>query len=229
MIQNFMYNPFQLTINMGDTVTWTNLDREKHTATADDNSFDTYDIPYGASKSQTFTKPGTYYYHCSIHPFMHGQIIVLGAPLLAPPVVTVTTPPVSIYTPPAPLYVPRLITPAPVVTTAPLLPAITAVPAPYFVGSAMFTMPFMAPKLNAVTIDNFMFMPPIMTINVGETVTWTNKAAVGHTATSDDNGMAFDTGLIAPGNSYVQEFLIPGTYTYHCKPHPYMRGTIIVR
>jgi len=75
-IQNFAFSPATLTVKVGDTVTWTNQDSAGHSATADDNSFDTGIIAQGQSGSNTFTKAGTYTYHCSVHPNMHGTIIV---------------------------------------------------------------------------------------------------------------------------------------------------------
>jgi plastocyanin len=55
----------------------TNSDSTAHTATADDgHTFDTGTIDPGASKTISATKPRTYPYHCSIHPFMHGKIVV---------------------------------------------------------------------------------------------------------------------------------------------------------
>jgi plastocyanin len=48
-----------------------------HTATADDGSFDTGTIDEGKLKSETFKQPGTFTYHCEIHPQMHGTIEVV--------------------------------------------------------------------------------------------------------------------------------------------------------
>jgi plastocyanin len=75
-IQNMAFSPATLTIKVGDGVTWTNQDSIGHSATADDNSFDTGIIDQGQSGSTTFSKAGTYNYHCSVHPSMHGTIIV---------------------------------------------------------------------------------------------------------------------------------------------------------
>ncbi len=75
-IQNFKFSPDTLTVKVGDGVTWTNNDSIDHSATADDNSFDTGLIATGKSGNITFNKAGTYTYHCSIHPTMKGTIIV---------------------------------------------------------------------------------------------------------------------------------------------------------
>jgi plastocyanin len=75
-IKNFAFSPGSVTVNVGDTVTWTNQDSVPHTATAKDGSFDTGIIQKAGSGSHTFTKPGTIAYICSVHPNMHGTIVV---------------------------------------------------------------------------------------------------------------------------------------------------------
>lgn len=75
-IQNMSFSPSSMTIKTGDTVTWTDLDSVSHTSTADDNSFDTGTLSTGQSKTITFSKAGTYTYHCTIHPGMKGTIVV---------------------------------------------------------------------------------------------------------------------------------------------------------
>src|SRR3954471_10264766 len=78
-IAGFAFSPASLTITAGTTVTWTNQDSATHTATADDGSWDTGNIAQGASGSVTFNTPGTFTYHCSIHPNMTGTITVTAA------------------------------------------------------------------------------------------------------------------------------------------------------
>lgn len=75
-IQNFSFSPDTLTVKVGEKVTWTNKDSTGHSATADDGSFDTGIIAQGQSGSATFSKAGTYTYHCSVHPNMKGTIVV---------------------------------------------------------------------------------------------------------------------------------------------------------
>ncbi len=69
-----------LTVPMGTTVTWKNLDSTAHTATADAASafqFDTGTINAGAtSKGITFSQMGAFAYHCNFHSSMHGTITV---------------------------------------------------------------------------------------------------------------------------------------------------------
>ena len=85
-VKNFTYMSANLTINIGDTVTWTNTDSAPHTATSDSPLFDTGTLTTGQSASFTFTTAGTFPYHCTIHPFMTASITVNGS--AAPPVLT---------------------------------------------------------------------------------------------------------------------------------------------
>ena len=77
-IQGFAFSPKTVTVNVGDTVTWTNQDGTTHTAT-DSGNFDTGNIADGASKSVTFNAAGTFGYICKIHPAMTGTVVVLAA------------------------------------------------------------------------------------------------------------------------------------------------------
>jgi plastocyanin len=78
-IVDFAFEPAELTIEAGATVTWTNLDVVEHTATATDGSWDTGLLEQGESGSITFTTPGTYDYLCTPHPSMTGRIVVVAA------------------------------------------------------------------------------------------------------------------------------------------------------
>ena len=78
-----------------------------------------------------------------------------------------------------------------------------------------------------VDIRDFAFSPRSIEIRVGDTVRWTNRDTVAHTATAQ-NG-SFDTGLLAEGDSGSIRFSAAGTYRYVCTPHPNMTGTVVVR
>jgi plastocyanin len=76
-IVNFAFAPKDLSVKVGTTVTFTNSDSAAHTATADNNSFDSGNIAPGANFKQTFSTAGAVTYHCSIHSFMaHATITV---------------------------------------------------------------------------------------------------------------------------------------------------------
>jgi plastocyanin len=79
----------------------------------------------------------------------------------------------------------------------------------------------------SVTIADFSFAPGTITIDQGDTVTWTNSGPSAHSATST-NG-AFDTGILEDGGSGSHTFDQAGTYSYVCTPHPFMHGTVVVR
>ncbi|MDH6196839.1 plastocyanin [Mycobacterium frederiksbergense] len=75
-IDNFAFVPATLTVHRGDTVTWTNRDEEPHTVASGDGSFHSPGMGSNATYSYTFGTPGSYDYICSIHPSMHGTVVV---------------------------------------------------------------------------------------------------------------------------------------------------------
>jgi plastocyanin len=77
-IKNFAFAPANLMVKVGTTVTWTNQDSEAHTVTSQGAGGPLSSAPLntGQSYSYTFTKPGTYAYLCTIHPFMVATVTV---------------------------------------------------------------------------------------------------------------------------------------------------------
>ncbi len=76
-IRDFSFNPGTLTVKAGTTVTWTNQDGPTHRIISDDfTTFASSPLPTGASFTFTFVNPGSYPYHCSIHPSMKGTVVV---------------------------------------------------------------------------------------------------------------------------------------------------------
>jgi len=74
------YSPASVSIAVGDTVNWSNNGQAQHSATADDGSFDTGVFGPGASRSQTFTRAGTFSYYCTVHgQAQSGTVRVLAA------------------------------------------------------------------------------------------------------------------------------------------------------
>ncbi|MEM7824051.1 MAG: DUF4382 domain-containing protein [Candidatus Aenigmatarchaeota archaeon] len=89
------------------------------------------------------------------------------------------------------------------------------------------TRPKPGPSRTAqVDIRNYAFIPNEITIAVGDTVVWTNKDNAQHTVTSDIG--LFDSGLLSKDVSWNYTFTEAGNYTYHCTPHMYMTGKVIV-
>jgi plastocyanin len=75
----YAYQPPDVTVALGTTVTWTNNSDAAHTVTADDSSFDSDTVAENATFSQTFDTPGKVPYHCTVHSYMHGTVTVLAA------------------------------------------------------------------------------------------------------------------------------------------------------
>jgi plastocyanin len=74
------FAPQSITVHVGDRVRWTNSDARSHTATADNGSFNTGTVHNGETSAPvTFSTVGTVTYHCSIHPDMHGTVVVAAA------------------------------------------------------------------------------------------------------------------------------------------------------
>lgn len=73
-IQGYAFQPKDVTISRGGTVTWTNQDSAIHDVKFADG--DSPDLKKGGTYSKTFDKAGTFDYSCNIHPTMKGRIIV---------------------------------------------------------------------------------------------------------------------------------------------------------
>ncbi len=73
----------------------------------------------------------------------------------------------------------------------------------------------------------FAFSPGTIVIRAGDTVRWTNdsSASEGHTAT----GEGFDSGFMREGDTYSHRFSKPGSFSYICSIHPFMKGTVTVK
>jgi plastocyanin len=81
-----------------------------------------------------------------------------------------------------------------------------------------------------VAIREFKFVPATIRVPAGTTITWVNCeeafADEPHTTTSDSE--IWSSQLLSPGDLYERRFNEPGTYAYHCEPHPFMTATVIV-
>jgi len=94
---NECFIPYQVRINVGDTVTWINDDTAAHTATSGSSAggpsgvFDSSLVLAGSSFSFTFNEAGTYPYHCMVHPWMAGVVIVADIEVELPPSIFVST------------------------------------------------------------------------------------------------------------------------------------------
>jgi len=78
-IVNYAYAPVTVTVKVGQTVTWTNQDSMRHDVVMDDEGAEGPNselLAKSESYSYTFTKAGTYAYHCSPHPYMKATVVV---------------------------------------------------------------------------------------------------------------------------------------------------------
>jgi plastocyanin len=213
-IQNFAFGPASVTIPVGSTVTWTNQESGvDHTTTSDASStvaWDSRNLAPGASYSVTFIQTGTFTYHCSIHPFMTGTIIVQGA---GNPTTTNTIGPNATATPTA------TPSPTPTATVPPRPPTATPVP----------NSP---PKRKAISVKQsgftYRFAPATVTVKVGTRVTWSNLTGAPHTVTARGT-WKFASKMFTRNHTVSFTFKKVGTYKYFCSIHPYMKGTIVVR
>ena len=75
-IDNFTFEPGQLTVKVGTTVTWVNEDDIPHTVVASSKAFRSKALDTDDKFSFTFTTPGSYEYFCSLHPHMKAMVTV---------------------------------------------------------------------------------------------------------------------------------------------------------
>ncbi len=72
------------------------------------------------------------------------------------------------------------------------------------------------------------FLPPAVTVGTGSFVEWLNNGSLTHTVTADAGPQTFDSGSIASHQGYHHLFTQPGTFSYHCNFHPWMKGVVTV-
>jgi len=115
------YGPSTETVNVGDTVTFSNTGASPHDATSLDGSWATPLLQTGQSASVTFSTPGTFNFTCVLHPWMKGTIVV--APAASAPAVAPSAPAPAA---PAPADVAPASNPAPAMDSAPAQPSDTS-------------------------------------------------------------------------------------------------------
>ena len=82
------------------------------------------------------------------------------------------------------------------------------------------------PGSTVVVIRCFAFEPAEVRVRPGERVTWVSCDEVSHTSTAD--GGAWSSPLLPSGQAFTREFEAAGEFPYHCEPHPFMTGRVIV-
>ncbi|OGN86864.1 MAG: hypothetical protein A2X23_00560 [Chloroflexi bacterium GWC2_73_18] len=83
-----------------------------------------------------------------------------------------------------------------------------------------------APAGTSVRMAGSRFEPSVLTIAQGEAVRWFNDDALPHTVSATDG--SWDSGNLAPGQSFERRFDAMGSYPYLCRYHPGMTGTVEV-
>ncbi|MGH3926295.1 MAG: cupredoxin domain-containing protein, partial [Pseudonocardiaceae bacterium] len=85
-----------------------------------------------------------------------------------------------------------------------------------------------APVEHAVSMEGLQFVPALLTVAVGDTVTWTNNDTALHTVTVTDGPEIFESELLNPGDTFTYTFTKAGTYEYYCAVHPDMKASVLV-
>lgn len=84
-IRDYEYDPAQINVSQGTTVKWTNNGSDAHTVTSDTNVFNSETLNNGQTFEWTFDQPGTFKYHCTLHPSMQAEVNVVPEPAPTPP------------------------------------------------------------------------------------------------------------------------------------------------
>lgn len=85
-----------------------------------------------------------------------------------------------------------------------------------------------APTTTSIAIKDFTYSPTPATVKAGAKISISNADRAPHTLTDRATGRAFDSGTIKAGAGGSVTFSKPGTYTYFCEFHPYMKGSVTV-
>jgi plastocyanin len=85
-----------------------------------------------------------------------------------------------------------------------------------------------SPEPKQVSIDNFKYVPDMLTVPAGTKVTWTNHDDMPHTVTSAGKPKVLDSTALDTDDQFSHVFAEPGTYNYLCTIHPKMSGQVIV-
>lgn len=86
-----------------------------------------------------------------------------------------------------------------------------------------------AVNIDLVKIEGYKYSPEKITVKKGTTVTWENFDLAPHTVTVEDGiGSGPDSKLFGKGEKFTYTFNEVGNFPYYCKPHPYMKGEVVV-
>lgn len=199
--QSWKFDPVDITVDTGTTITWRNNGSQAHTVTSDDDAFDSGDLAGGGTYKRTFDKPGVLRYHCKPHPWMTG-VIRVAAPGQAPPVEEARAASGGSGSP---------------------APKAKAVPTG---ARGPITIEAFVVEPSASEPFSWGFDPSSIKAQTGDTVLWKNAGKSTHTITADD--ASFDSGNVAAGGTFSLKLDKAGVIRYHCTPHPWMKGVIAI-
>ncbi len=247
-INDFYFNPIVIQIAPGQTIRWINMGGVDHTTTADGGLWDSGILANGQFFDFTFSAEGVYDYHCDLHPMMMGTVVV-GTPDsvvldirisgfdFVPPAETVMLgdyirwinfddmPHTSTSDSgqwnsgnldPGDFYILRMTTPGVFPYHCDYHPSMT---------DTIFVLDTVVVD-TIVEIIDFAFNPQVLLIAPGKLVRWINNGGLHHTTTADSG--QWDSGMLMPGQYFDYLFTSEGVYDYHCTPHPFMTGTVVV-
>ncbi len=113
--EHYAFTANTITVPAGTTVNWTNATDAPHTVTSDAGAFGSGLLNQNQTFRFSFASPGTYNYHCTVHPYMHGSIVVTSAPAAPAPAPAAPT----VVAPAAAAPAPAPVAPARVPTSMP--------------------------------------------------------------------------------------------------------------
>ena len=86
-----------------------------------------------------------------------------------------------------------------------------------------------SPGANEVVMQGSKFSPAQITVAKGTTVKWINRDSFAHTVTSSSQPQLFDSGNMGANQTFTFKFDSAGTYSYYCKIHTGMTGSVVVQ
>jgi plastocyanin len=197
----------EFVVPVGSEVTWFNTGAVEHSATSDDNLWDTTLLANGEQSTLVFDSPGTFLYYCLLHGTPGGQGMAAQ--------ITVVEPGEDQPPPQGEPPEEESSEAAPEPTESPPTPEPTEA----------------APEVVSVDMLDFTYGPVDITVAAGSSILWVNAGDFEHSATADDG--SWDTGVYGPGGEATIAFDTPGAYQYYCTLHGTpggngMSGTVTV-
>jgi plastocyanin len=97
-----------------------------------------------------------------------------------------------------------------------------------FLGSAVALASPTAAATHTVEIRQYAYSPASLTVDAGDTVTWTNQDSVAHDVTVTQGPASFHSPMLGQGQSWSHTFTVAGRYSYICSVHPDMEASVTV-